>query len=323
MAFQPSGSTLLDIRHRIQEITIQPATSESPIKLEILVDGQTVHKLSTIDPNQTLRWDMQTYPWFIEKHHTSPDREVFVKYTFSDAENETSITTDAGPFPSRWPAFGLVSKRPNATSAAMSIIVTVKFLDFNQIASNYSNALDRATKMVEETRGPLDKLGNSRETLKTILGFGVVAAELHPIAKLVIGICAKAWEHLEKIQKQHEDLKRLLDGLTQMQPFIDAVKNRAQEEVLEHVVLGLLKLIEDALNYIINSMHRTSAGRTKDGLSYTREPRQINELLERLGDLKEQFDRGIGVQVLNQVLSTGKPLIRQPPLSADTNGQRL
>ena len=67
--------------------------------------------------------------------------------------------------------------------------------------------------MVEETKGPLDKLGSSRETLKAILGFGAVVAEvsslllffsstsehvsfeqLHPIAKLVIGICIRAWE---------------------------------------------------------------------------------------------------------------------------------
>ena len=68
-------------------------------------------------------------------------------------------------------------------------------------------------KKIEETPGPLDKLANSRETLKTLLNFGVVVAEvslslfptinkyeyvsfeqLHPIAKLVVGLCTKAWE---------------------------------------------------------------------------------------------------------------------------------
>ena len=63
-----------------------------------------------------------------------------------------------------------------------------------------------------------------------------------------------------------------------------------------------------------------STGRAKDGFNYTRESHRISELLQKLGDLKEQFDRGVGVQglsvsaqaldisvqVLNQALSTGK-----------------
>ncbi|KAF8596004.1 hypothetical protein BDV93DRAFT_80081 [Ceratobasidium sp. AG-I] len=315
MAFQNHANVPPNIRHRIQDITIQPTISECPIKLEVLVDGQNVHKLSTIKPSQTLRWDMQTYPCdvhqgstiglkLIEKHHTSPDRELLIEYTVSEAVNQSVVTKHAGAFPSQWPAFGLVAKRPNTASATTPLVVTVKLLDLSQITSNYSNAFDRATTMVEETQGPLDKLGNSRETLKTILGFGAVVSELHPIAKLVIGLCTRAWELLEKIQKQHEDLERLINGLTQMRPFIDSLRKRAREAALEHVVFGLLKLIEDVANYIINSMHQTSAGRTKDGFSYTRESHRIGELLERLGDLKEQFDRGVGVQVLNQVLST-------------------
>lgn len=51
------------------------------------------------------------------------------------------------------------------------------------------------------------------------------------------------------------------------------------------------------------------------GFSDTKEPDRINDLLLKFRDQKEQFDRGIGVQllgvsaqVLNQVLSAGKSL---------------
>ncbi|KAF8605751.1 hypothetical protein BDV93DRAFT_543347, partial [Ceratobasidium sp. AG-I] len=332
MAFQTHGNTPPNIRHRIQgmhEITIQPTTSERQTKLEVLVDGRSVHKLSTIKPNQVLRWDMQTYPCdvhagstiglrFIEKHQLSPDREVLVEYTFSDTINQTTITKHPGAFPSGLSALKLSSKRPNTASTAKPPTVTVNLLDLSQVASNYSAALLRATNMVEETNGPLDRLGNSREVLKTILGFGAVVAELHPTAKLVIGLCTKAWElrpltahttsqpiqYLEKLQKQHEDLQRLIDGLTQMQPFIDSIKHRTKEAALEHVIHSLLLLIEDTCNFIVNSMHQTSAGRVVYGFSDTKESYRINELLQKFGDLKEQFDRGVGVQVLNQVLSS-------------------
>ncbi|KAF8594663.1 hypothetical protein BDV93DRAFT_159998, partial [Ceratobasidium sp. AG-I] len=313
MAFQTSENTSINIRHRIQEITIQPITSERSAKLEILVDGRSVHKLSTIEPGKDLHWEMQTYPCdvhpgstiglrLIEKHQLSPNREVLVEYRISDVANQTSITKDAGTFPSGLSALGLISKKPT-TASVKPLTVTVKFMNLSQITTSYSDTFIRATKLIEETQGPLNRLGNFREVLKTIVDFGAVVAELHPTAKLVVGLCTMAWEHLEKIQEQHEDLQRLIDGLKQMQPFIDSVKNYAKEAVLKPIILALLLLIEDASNYIINSMHQTSAGQKTRGLSDTRNSYRTSELLQQFGDLKEQFDRGIGVQVLKQVLS--------------------
>lgn len=67
--------------------------------------------------------------------------------------------------------------------------------------------------MLETEGGPLEKLGNARTVLKTILDLGGVVAEasvclflrraptkqrysaqLHPSAKLVVALCTKAWE---------------------------------------------------------------------------------------------------------------------------------
>lgn len=64
----------------------------------------------------------------------SPDREVLVEYTITDAANQTSITKDAGAFPSRLSAFGFASKKPNPPSNARSLKVTVKFLDLSQVS---------------------------------------------------------------------------------------------------------------------------------------------------------------------------------------------
>lgn len=47
----------------ITEITLEPKSSESPIKLEILVDDAVVHSLRTIERGRDLHWDVQTYPW--------------------------------------------------------------------------------------------------------------------------------------------------------------------------------------------------------------------------------------------------------------------
>lgn len=114
-----------------------------------------------------------------------------------------------------------------------------------------------------------------------------------------------------------------------MQPFIDSVKDRAKEPALNHTILALLHLIEDTSDFIINSMPQPGAGegklrqndlprscitvslihvgRTVRGFTGLARSDRINELLQRLGDLKENFDRGIGVQTLKQALSAGKP----------------
>ena len=47
-------------------------------------------------------------------------------------------------------------------------------------------------------------------------------------------------------------------------------------------------------------------GRTLQGLIDGRSLDRIGELLQRFKELKDRFDRGVGVQVLNQVLSSGK-----------------
>ncbi|KAF8605748.1 hypothetical protein BDV93DRAFT_506822 [Ceratobasidium sp. AG-I] len=309
MAFQTSKNNLFNTRHRIQEITVQPATSERATRLKLFVDGRNVHELSTIKPGQTLRWDMQTFPCdvhsgsviglkLIEKHYMSPDREVLVEYAVSETVNQTSIIKDAGVFPSGLSTLGLVSRRPKTARTTKSLAVAVKFTNLSQIESNHSATFIEAAKMAGEAQGPLDKLGNYRGVLKTILSFGAAVAELYPTARLVIGVFTTAWEYLEKLQEQHEDLQRLIDGLTQMQPFINSVRDRAKEAALDRVVLGLLQLIEDTSNYIINSMNQTNAGRIMQGLGETIVSDCVSELLQKFGDLKEQFDRGVNITLI-------------------------
>lgn len=68
------------------------------------------------------------------------------------------------------------------------------------------------------------------------------------------------FQQLENIQGQYEDLNRLMDGLAQMQPFIESIKDRATESALKDMILALLYLIEDTSNFILNYLSRTGAG---------------------------------------------------------------
>ncbi|KAF8598901.1 hypothetical protein BDV93DRAFT_321708 [Ceratobasidium sp. AG-I] len=236
----------------------------------------------------------------------SADSEMPVEYSISESTDQTSITRAGVSFPKRSSAFWFASRSSTSNIPEKSITVTIKFQDAEQAEHDYLAALTRAKVMIETGNGPLDRMGNARAVLKTILDFGGVVAELHPTAKLVVGLCTKAWEHLEKLQGQHDSLEKLIGGLAQLRPFIESVKSRAKD-VLKDTIVALLYLIEDASNFIINYVSRTCAARTIRSAADNTVSDQITELLQRFEQLKENFSLGVGVQTLIQTMTKGEP----------------
>ncbi|KAF8593484.1 hypothetical protein BDV93DRAFT_612218, partial [Ceratobasidium sp. AG-I] len=157
------------------------------------------------------------------------------------------------------------TKKSATSGSSNSLEAIVIFPNMDLIATDYSSVLNKASEMTKDKGGPLDKMGNARVVLKTLLGFGKVVAELHPTAKLVVGLCATAWEYLEKAQGDYDSLKRLIDGLEQMLPFIESVQGQAKEDGLKQAILALLHMIEDVSNFVINYLSGTNATRTLQG----------------------------------------------------------
>ncbi|KAF8598856.1 hypothetical protein BDV93DRAFT_320881 [Ceratobasidium sp. AG-I] len=119
---------------------------------------------------------------------------MFADYAVSDSTNQTPVTKHIGYFPSLLSTLGLSLRKSAASSLNQSMDLTVTFPGLEEIARGYSSALAKASSMTKGSNGPLDKIGNARVVLKTLLGFGMAVAELHPIAKVVVGLCTKAWE---------------------------------------------------------------------------------------------------------------------------------
>ncbi|KAF8598914.1 hypothetical protein BDV93DRAFT_512070 [Ceratobasidium sp. AG-I] len=264
------------VRHRIKEITLHPDRSKHPITLEISANGKVLHRLTTVESGQPLCWDVQTFPCdvrteskielkFKKSYLTSSDSEMIVEYTIPESTDQTSITRDGVSFPMRSSALWFASKKSTSNTPEKSLVVIVKFQDTKEAEHDYSRALIKARTMIETENGPLDRMGNARAVLKTILEFGGVVAELHPTAKLVVGLCAKAWQDLEKVQGQHDSLEKLINGMAQLRPFIESVKSRAKD-VLKDTIGALLYLIEDASNFIINYVSKTSVAARTIGL---------------------------------------------------------
>ncbi|KAF8598067.1 hypothetical protein BDV93DRAFT_353588 [Ceratobasidium sp. AG-I] len=302
-------------RHRIQEITLSPTPSKYPIELELLIDDTPVYGLPVVAAGNPLRWDLALHPCdvrsdskiklkFIEKHFPSQRNRVgYAEYFVVDVGDKASVHFQAGDPTSQSMGLGSSAKRWDHGGP---FAVSLTFPDRNKVDNAYLVALDHADTMMESKRGPLEGLGRFRNMFKTLIDVGKLAAEMSSSAKLVVGLCVMVWERLEKLQRLHDDLRKLLGGLERMIPFIEFVKEHATNNLLGGTVTGLLNLIEDASNFILGYLSDGVAIRLLRSTYDGRAPDRVGELLQQLTDLKEDFDRTVRVQLLASVLTSAQ-----------------
>ncbi|KAG8712378.1 hypothetical protein FRC08_014672, partial [Ceratobasidium sp. 394] len=125
-------------------------------------------------------------------------------------------------------------------------------------------------------------------------------AELHPTAKAVLAICNTAWQKLEAQERCDESVEKLVTGLSGILPLVAIVEKAAKLPHLQSTVGSLLHLIEDASRFIVEYHTEGQTGQTARSLANPTAQVRVDELLQRLRDLKEEFDRGMAVQMFLQ-----------------------
>ncbi|KAF8598068.1 hypothetical protein BDV93DRAFT_499033 [Ceratobasidium sp. AG-I] len=302
-------------RHRIQEISLSPTPSKHPIELELLIDGTPVYGLPAVAPGSPLRWSLASHPCdvqsdskitlkIIEKHFPSQRNRVgYLEYLVCNVGETASIHLEAGNPTSQSLGFGSANKRWDHGGP---FAVGLTFPDRDRVEDAYLVALNKADMMMESKKGPLEGLGRFRDMFKTLIDVGKLVAEMNSSAKLVVELCAMAWEHLEKLQQLHDDLRKLLEGLERILPFIDYVKEYAQNSLLGDTVTSLLNLIEDSSHFMLGYFSNSTTVRLLRSTFDGRAPDRVGELLQQFTDLKEDFDRSIRVQLLASVLTNAQ-----------------
>ncbi|KAG8736527.1 hypothetical protein FRC10_009213 [Ceratobasidium sp. 414] len=248
------------------EIKLEPATSTYPITAKVLVDDKMAHRLPKIARGQPLLWH-DVPPWQVP-HIGS------VEYIISAVgdQHETTLACDTGKF---------TIKLEFATPEPDEDVAT-KMLDKAQKA-------DRQQRLLE-------KLGPTRNAIKTILDLGTAVAELHPAAKMALGICNQAWAKLEAQEQCDASVESLIDGLASIMPYVEAVKVAAKLPQLQRTVASLIHLIEDASRFIIE--YKFDGGAAQE---------QVDNLVKKFGALAGEFDRGVNVQTYQTVDMSGEP----------------
>lgn len=135
---------------------------------------------------------------------------------------------------------------------------------------------------------------------------------------------------LEKREEHEKIVAELVVGMGNMLPLVDAVKDRAKIMKLEMTIIEILRLIEDTSRFVVEYMSRSQSGKSRSGTNnvlynYTltrifiiaravralvySTSNEVENILARFKDLKEDFDRGMAVQVVQGVevlLNNGK-----------------
>ncbi|KAF8602032.1 hypothetical protein BDV93DRAFT_557803, partial [Ceratobasidium sp. AG-I] len=290
-------------RHRIENIKLEPSTANSDIGLKILVDGQVARRLEPIQRGALLTWNAAlTYDVgpnsqveirvYEEGRLFGVNRVGTLTYAVSTVADqlEKNLEFDTRRFTAKlsFPASEAAEKAP-------------------------ANALNEARLKEKKTR-LLERLGPTRDALKTILEFGAAVSELHPAAKVAFGVCKVAWETLEKQERCDESVEKLLVDLAGMLPMIERVKKAAKLPELRDTVQTLMNLIEDASRFVIE--YRTDGGPVQSlcAVVGSKAQDQVQDLRDKFQHLQEDFDRGVVVQMLEMMDAVQNVLL--------TNAQR-
>ncbi|KAF8594478.1 hypothetical protein BDV93DRAFT_565398 [Ceratobasidium sp. AG-I] len=149
-----------------------------------------------------------------------------------------------------------------------------------------------------------ETLGPTRDALKAILDFGQAVSELHPAAKIAFGICKIAWDTLEKQEQCDASVEKLVIGLAGMLPFVDQVDKAARLSLLRKTVGTMMNLIEDASRFVAEYKSDQGPVQGLRAVVGTKAQVQVQGLLDMFRSVKEDFDRGVGVQTLETVEGT-------------------
>ncbi|KAG8704636.1 hypothetical protein FRC08_002124, partial [Ceratobasidium sp. 394] len=179
----------------------------------------------------------------------------------------------------------------------------VTFLDHDSAEQAYSEAFSKVQRM-ETQPAVLEKAGKVGDAFKAILDLGGMMADLDPTgsAKVVFVACTKAWEHLERQEKEDAELSELVKGLARMIPSVQSVKNIANNNLRE-TVMNMLDLIEDVSFFILKTRPRSSLERALRAVVSSEVQERAQAFITKFRDLRAEFDTRVSVQTLQTVES--------------------
>ncbi|KAF8601201.1 hypothetical protein BDV93DRAFT_510289 [Ceratobasidium sp. AG-I] len=204
MASHTPGGSTEELRHRITNIKLEPSTSTYDLSLKILIDKQEPLRLPAIPRGTPLSWDI--LPSRKVNLNSRVEIRVYEKRLLREPRVGTLICAVSD-------IVGQPGARLNVDTKRFDAILTIPPPETAKEA--LVTDLKEAREMKQQTR-PLERLGHTRTVLKAILDAGEIVSELHPVAKIVVGFCEKAWQVLEDQEQCDANVEKLIVELADM-----------------------------------------------------------------------------------------------------------
>ncbi|KAG8713905.1 hypothetical protein FRC08_012654 [Ceratobasidium sp. 394] len=305
MASQSAASSK-QLRHRLEEIKLDPTTSNYDIIVELLVDGKKTHKLPKIKKGQLLCWSNLCLPCDVSQTstvtiqvtevHTIQDQVQLATYQTAQVSGKDTFSID----------------RKGGKYA-----VQLAFLGAKSAGQAYEKAFAKAQQM-ENQPSVVGKAGRAGAAFKSLLALGSAMAELDPTggAKVAFAICTKAWQHLETQDQQDTDINNLVENLASLIPSLESVKRLAEANLAE-TVIAMLNLIEDVSLFILNYKSRNVWARALYSMVDSTPQEQMGVFKTRFERLRGEFNTRLQVQMLEtqQIESTRSKLLELAPVN--------
>ncbi|KAG8724739.1 hypothetical protein FRC09_015006 [Ceratobasidium sp. 395] len=292
-------------RNRIREVKLQPDTSAYDIIVEIHVDGARVHRLPLKKKGEALKWTDLCLPCDVHEGSTFA-AQVTEVHTIRDRTDRAMYHV------SRTTSQGVISIACNE----MQLSVQVSFLSKEQSAKAYSEAFEKARRL-EQRPGIVEKAGKVGDAFKVLLELGSTMAEVSPEqvnmvegwtlsaymaqldptggAKVAFSLCTKAWECLEKQEKQDASMEELVGSIARAIPSIDSVKGIADAN-LSLTVTAMLNLIEDVSLFILSYKPQSALQKAWRASVGSEDQERMQTYITEFKALRSDFDTGVSVQ---------------------------
>ncbi|QRV93345.1 hypothetical protein RhiJN_21363 [Ceratobasidium sp. AG-Ba] len=276
-------------RYRINDIALDPTTSEYDVEVKIQVDEKTLHKLK-IGKGRTLYWggcyvacDMSNASILtiqVTEIHTFRDKNQAYTYTTSMLCGQDSVSTDRGT--------GTYSIR-------------LGFIGSIEAERMYQEALVKA-RHLESQPSVVQRLGKIGSAFKTLLDLGGAMADLDPTggAKVAFGLCSKAWEQIEQQDRLETELKGCIQAIADMIPSIEDVKPIAKTSLAE-TAQEMSDLIEDISLFVLNYQSQNAWRRLWSSTVGSSPQERVQNFSDALERLRKTFDTKVSVQTLSAV----------------------
>ncbi|KAG8741619.1 hypothetical protein FRC10_002635 [Ceratobasidium sp. 414] len=246
MASQHPGGGRKRVRHRIQEIKLEPSSCKYDVTVELLVDGKKVHELSEIKKGQSLSWGDLSLPCDVHETSTiaitiTETRTVKSKResaTYQPAQvvgqDSVSIGMDiVRAFYCQLPVIWILGCAGGRYTAKVTI------LSGERAERAYQEAFTKAQRIGTQP-SVIERTGRVGAAFKKLLAFGSAVADC-----------------LEAQDQQNKKLNKLVEDLAGMIPSLELVKHFANANLGE-TVTAMLDLIEDVSLFILGFYSRSS-----------------------------------------------------------------